>query len=115
LKLTLLQQNITLVVATEPGLQLAADNATARSTTSDLQCCSILLQDATMLLELCQTLGVQRWVLTLAVLLVDMAHISPFAQQQPELWLTFCQELRANSDFYFLHGVVDALTLGGSA
>lgn len=68
-----------------------------------------------MLLELCQTLGVQRWVLTLAVLLVDMAHISPFAQQQPELWLTFCQELRANSDFYFLHGVVDALTLGGSA
>ena len=75
----------------------------------------LLLQDATKLLALCQELEVQRWALALAVLLVDMPTITPFAQDQPAMWGEFCQRLKSSPTFYFLHDIVDALAIGPGA
>jgi hypothetical protein len=75
----------------------------------------VLVQDATKLLALCQELEVERWALALAVLLVDMPTITPFAQTQPAMWGDFCQSLKSSPTFYFLHDIVDALAIGPGA
>lgn len=67
-----------------------------------------------MLLELVRQLGVLRWAVALAVLLVDMSVVGPFAVEQPKLWSDFCGQLLEQPELYFLHEVVAALAAAGS-
>lgn len=68
-----------------------------------------LLQDAILALELVQQLELQRWAVALAVVLVDMSVLSPFAEAQPEMWREFCGHLLEQPNLYFLHQLVGAL------
>uniref|UniRef100_A0A383V6J0 RIC1 C-terminal alpha solenoid region domain-containing protein n=1 Tax=Tetradesmus obliquus TaxID=3088 RepID=A0A383V6J0_TETOB len=70
-------------------------------------------QDAGVLLELVSALGLQRWAIALAVLLVDSTQLAPFAAAHPALWAEFCQQLRQQPELYFLHEVVGALAAAG--
>jgi hypothetical protein len=71
------------------------------------------VQDALMLLEVVSQLGISRWSVALAVLLVDLKVIGPFAAAHPQLWRVFCEQLLAQPELYFLHEVVGALTAAG--
>jgi hypothetical protein len=66
-----------------------------------------------VLLELVQSLSLQRWSIALAVLLVDTTVLAPFAAAHPQLWLGFCQQLQQQPELYFLHEVVGALAAAG--
>lgn len=79
-------------------------------------CCAYkLLQDATLLLQLVESLHLAKWRIALAVLLVDMSIIGPFVAEQPQLWRTFCGQLLEQPELYFLHEVVGALAAAGSS
>lgn len=67
-----------------------------------------------LVLELVRELQVQRWTLALAVVLVDMSELGPFAAAQPELWQQFCGQLLEQPELYFLHQLVGALATPGS-
>lgn len=64
--------------------------------------------DAVLVLELAQALQVQRWSVALAVVLVDMAVLGPFAAAHPELWTEFCAALLEVPALYFLHALAEA-------
>lgn len=66
------------------------------------------------MLELVKELQVQRWTLAMAVVLVDMSVLVPFAVAQPALWQEFCGQLLEQPELYFLQGVVGALGSSGS-
>lgn len=72
-------------------------------------------QDATLLMGLVRSLQLPKWRIALAVLLVDMSIIGPFAAEQPELWSRFCEQLLQQPDLYFLHEVVGAFAAAGSS
>lgn len=72
------------------------------------------LQDAILVLDLVRELQIQRWTLALAVVLVDMSELGPFAGAQPELWQQFCGQLLEQPELYFLHQLVGALVTPGS-
>jgi hypothetical protein len=65
-------------------------------------------------LDLVKELQVQRWTLAMAVVLVDMSVLGPFAGAQPELWQQFCGQLLEQPELYFLHQLVGALVTPGS-
>jgi uncharacterized protein YjeT (DUF2065 family) len=69
----------------------------------------LLLQHAMLVLDLVKTLQVQRWTLALAVVLVDMSELGPFAAAQPELWQQFCGQLLEQPELYYLHQLVTQL------
>lgn len=71
------------------------------------------LQDAVLVLGLVKELQVQRWTLALAVVLVDMSVLGPFATAQPQLWQHFCEQLLDQPELYFLHQLVGALAQPG--
>ncbi|KAF8071370.1 R06F6.8 [Scenedesmus sp. PABB004] len=66
--------------------------------------------DAAGLLDLCRALGARCWALALAVLLVDVSVLAPYAAEAPHEWAAFCGRLAAAPQLYFLHDVVAALT-----
>eukprot|EP00775_Hariotina_reticulata_P009133 gene9133-9301_t len=70
-------------------------------------------RDALLLLELVSQLGITRWSVALAVVLVDLKIIGPFAAAQPRLWRVFCEQLLSRPELYFLHEVVGALAAAG--
>ena len=63
------------------------------------------------MLELAKELQVQRWTLAMAVVLVDMSVLAPFAAAQPQLWQEFCEQLLEQPELYFLHQLVGALVV----
>jgi len=67
-----------------------------------------------LILELVKELQVQRWTLAMAVVLVDMSVLGPFAAVQPELWQQFCGQLLEQPELYFLHQLVGALVTPSS-
>lgn len=71
--------------------------------------CQTCVQDAALLLDLVRSLHISKWCTALALLLVDMSIIGPFAAEQPQLWNSFCQQLLQQPELYFLHDVVGAL------
>ncbi len=67
-------------------------------------------QDAKAMLQFAQSLGVQRWVMALALLVVDMSVILRFKEAHPQVWLQFCARITSDPACYFLHDVVHALS-----
>lgn len=53
-------------------------------------------------MSLCLSLGVTKWIVALAVLLVDTEVLVPFAATHPELWHDLCGHLKAAPDLRFM-------------